>query len=366
MKVIMLRSNPISPDVRLEKEAKTLADAGYDVTLIGWLRFGNAPRLEKRFNYTIKRIKLRASFGKGIIFYLPIWWSLLFFYLLTEKWDIVHAADLDTFVPALLAAKLRKKKLVYDIFDFYIDMMPFPSLIRNCVAKFDIFLMRFADALIVVDPSRLKQIEREDDTSVVIIFNSPLDYNNIPNSKFNYDEQYFKIFYAGSLFKDRDFRSIIKIVKENKNLRLEIAGWGQCEKELIEFIRDAPGIIFKGMIPYEEVIQKTLYSDLLFALYDPNVPNNRYASPNKLFEAMMCEKPILVSDRTAMAEIVRLEKCGLVVPFNDINAIKDAIIKLKNDPQLCKQFGENGRKAFEQKYNWTIMERRLVKVYENL
>jgi glycosyltransferase involved in cell wall biosynthesis len=127
-----------------------------------------------------------------------------------------------------------------------------------------------------------------------------------------------------------------------------------------------PHVTFIGTIPYDEVIRRTLQSDLLFALYDPNVPNNRYASPNKLFEAMMCGKPILVSDGTAMAEIVREEECGLVVPYGDVDAIKHAILTLKNDPALCRRLGENGRRAYETKYNWKIMEERLLEIYRRL
>jgi hypothetical protein len=39
---------------------------------------------------------------------------------------------------------------------------------------------------------------------------------------------------------------------------------------------------------------------------------------------------------------------------------------LKNDPALCKRLGENGRKAYETKYSWKIMEERLLEVYEKL
>jgi glycosyltransferase involved in cell wall biosynthesis len=285
---------------------------------------------------------------------------------LKSEWDIVHAVDLDTFIPALLAAKLKKKKIIYDIFDFYVDMVKFPPTIRNFIAKFDIFLMRYADAIIIVDPIRLKQIQRENDSSVTVIFNSPLDNNHIVGTEFHNLEGYFKIFYAGGLFQDRDFATIIEVVKKFDNIKLEFAGWGQYEKELIKLIDNESHITFIGIIPYDEVLKKTFQSDLLFAFYDPSIPNNRYASPNKLFEAMMCEKPILVSDGTAMAEIVRQENCGLVIPYGDSNAIKQAILRLKNDPQLCKQLGANGRKAYEQKYNWKIMEKKLLEIYTTL
>ncbi len=366
MKVIMLRSNPIDPDVRLEKEAKTLAYAGHDITLLGWQRFGDAPAQEKRHHYTIKRLKFRAPVEKKVVFYLPIWWTLAFLKLLKEDWDVVHAADLDTYLPALIAAKIKGKKLVYDIFDFYADMVTLPSFFRNCVAVFDIFFMRFADEVIVVDPSRLRQIEKEGDSSVHVIYNSPEDTLSTFMMDVQTERPPFKIFYAGVLGKGRDFETVTQAAKDVGMILVEFAGFGYYAEHLHSLSEQESHITFIGTIPYDEVIRRTLQSDLLFALYDPSVPNNRYASPNKLFEAMMCRKPILVSDETAMAEIVREENCGFVVPYGDVDAIKHAILTLKNDPALCKRLGENGRKAYETKYSWEIMGERLLEVYSRL
>ncbi|TKY91106.1 MAG: hypothetical protein C5S46_07580 [Candidatus Methanomarinus sp.] len=105
----MIRSNPIDPDVRVTKEVQTLADAGYDVNILGWDREKKYPRIECRSNFLIHRIKLKAPLGIKIIFYLPLWWIYEFMWLLKEKWDIVHASDFDTFIPALIAAKIKKK-----------------------------------------------------------------------------------------------------------------------------------------------------------------------------------------------------------------------------------------------------------------
>jgi len=49
-----------------------------------------------------------------------------------------------------------------------------------------------------------------------------------------------------------------------------------------------------------------------------------------------------------------------------VNQIKQAIVSLKENPQLRKSLGENGRKAFLQKYNWTNMEEKLYTIYEDL
>jgi len=367
VKIVMLRSNPIDPDVRLEKEAKTLTDAGHDVTLLGWQRFGDAPVQEKRHHYTVRRLKFRAPVEKRVILYLPIWWVLAFFWLLKEDWDVVHAADLDTYVPAIIAAKLKGKQLVYDIFDFYADLVMLPPHVRHCVAAFDIYLMRFADAVIVVDPSRLRQIGKDGDSSINIIYNSPEDSLTSSMTDLRKEQwNSFKIFYAGILGEGRDFESVIHAAKEIGDVLVEFAGFGYYAEYLRSISEQESHVTFVGTIPYNEVILRTLQSDLLFALYDPSVPNNRYASPNKLFEAMMCGKPILISDGTAMAEIVREEDCGFVVPYGDPDAIKHAILTLKENPSLCRRLGKNGREAYEKKYNWGIMEEQLLKVYEGL
>lgn len=361
----MLRSNPIFPDPRIEKEAMTLGKSGYNVTLIGWLRYGDAPIHEEKTFYKVHRIKFRAPLGIKIIVYLPFWWFILFSKLMKYDWDIVHAADFDTYIPALIAAKIKKKKVVYDIFDFYVDMISIPGLLRELIKKLEVFLTKYADAVIIVDPSRIKQLKIKNN-SLLIIFNSPQDFLLTNINKNLKSDEFLKLFYAGNLSKDRDVISIIKIVKNSKNLNLEIAGWGECEKKIVELIKNESRITFHGLLQYDEVLQKTIESDLLFALYDPSIPNNRYASPNKLFEAMMCRKPIIVSDGSSMADIVRKENCGLVVPYGDVEAIKHAILTIKDNPELCNQLGRNGRKAYEQKYSWKIMEERLLLTYKEI
>ena len=81
---------------------------------------------------------------------------------------------------------------------------------------------------------------------------------------------------------------------------------------------------------------------------------------------MMYAKPILVSENSTMAKTVRENNYGTVVNCRDVKEIKEAIIELKNDPGLCKQLGENARKAYDEKYNWQIMEQRLLDLYDKL
>lgn len=73
-----------------------------------------------------------------------------------------------------------------------------------------------------------------------------------------------------------------------------------------------------------------------------------------------------MNKRTSTANIVCEEDCGLVVDANNVEEIRNAIIKLRDNPELCKEFGANARKAYEQRYIWEIMEQRLVDLYREL
>ena len=104
-------------------------------------------------------------------------------------------------------------------------------------------------------------------------------------------------------------------------------------------------------------------SNIMVAFYDPVFFRNNMPLPNKIFEAMMCSTPIVTN---VAQEIVNESECAIVVEYDNIKQIKEAIITLRDNPQLCKRLGDNGRKAFIEKYNWSIMEKRLYKVYEDL
>jgi glycosyltransferase involved in cell wall biosynthesis len=81
---------------------------------------------------------------------------------------------------------------------------------------------------------------------------------------------------------------------------------------------------------------------------------------------MMCGKPILVNNGTSTADKVVEENCGLVVDANNITEIRDAIVMLRDDPELRMKLGANGRRAYEERYSWEIMEQRLITLYQEL
>ena len=81
---------------------------------------------------------------------------------------------------------------------------------------------------------------------------------------------------------------------------------------------------------------------------------------------MAAGRPIITNVECAMAAVVQEEECGSLVPYGDVEALRRAIIELRDDRSLRERLGKNGLVAFEKKYNWELMEERLVKLYKKL
>ena len=366
-KVVMVISYP---DTRLKKEAEALAQKNIDVEVIVWERAWPFPRNDEQ--YAVRSLPTKnAPFGKlSALLFLPVWWLFVCRYLIVSEYEAIHAVNFDTFALALLIGKCRRKKVIYDVFDFYADMLVLPALTgpaRNLITKADRYLMRFADGIIIADESRTEQIKRNLSNTVIAVTNSPkrelCDEVSLPKKKL----EAFTLFVGGGVSLDRGVDTLIAAVQHLDNVELVIKGYrgsATFAERLREMCAGVTNVSLDiGGVPHEAIIAQTLVADLVVALYDPRIPNNRYASPNKLFEAMMCAKPVLVSEDTSMATIVRNENCGLVVPFGDVAGIREAIINLKSNSSLWATLSENGRRAYDTKYDWQLMESRLVGLY---
>ena len=115
----------------------------------------------------------------------------------------------------------------------------------------------------------------------------------------------------------------------------------------------------------KKVIDETLKSDVIVCMLNPKLKNNRVGAPNKLFEAMVCGRPVIATEGTYSGNLVEKLQMGLTIKY-DKESFRNAVIKLRDNPDLRKRLGKNALKAAIEKYNWTLQERELIKIYENI
>lgn len=363
-RVVFLRSkSPAGIEPRIRKEAATLLRAGYDVHVILWDRTRSFPAEETLDGIQIHRYQRLAPEGRpGLMWRLPLWWLHAARKAASLHPDVIHAVDFDTAWPARVARRLTRAALVYDIFDFYSEMilLELPRFLRRFLARAERRMVKRADLVILPDLRRQEQFGGVKPRRLVEVLNVPEDRHIAAEPARD-----FTLFYGGMIARDRGLLDLM-VACESTGAKFIVAGHGPDEADLLPHLESSPACLYLGTVPYEEVLRQTAACHVVAALYDPAVPNNRLAAPNKVYEAMMLSKPVLVSGGVAIAELVESLGCGQVVPYGDRAAITKALEGLMLSPADCDAMGERGRAAFERAYNWKTMESRLLDAYRDL
>lgn len=371
--VIFIRSTQITSDSRVLKEVDALIKYGYRVNILGWNREKNhfVDKTVKLYSgtATIRLFGASASYGAGIkslhkliLFQL---WILFYLLVLNRQYQIIHSCDFDTALPALFAKKLLSKKMVYDIFDYYTHSHYVPRKFEPLVANAENHIIKSADAVIICTESRYKQIEMSAAKKIAVIHNTPdLKFaDNKPLCKSNTNN--LKIVYVGLLQPTRLLVEIAEGMGRRNNIELHIGGIGELEEHFCDLSEEKDNVFYYGQLPYSKVIKLESECDILFATYDPTIKNHKFSAPNKIYEAMALQKPIIACNNTGVDEMVRQIRMGITIGYS-AEEFWNAVDILTEDNAMRYQMGVNGRNAYENIYSWDIMENRLADLYKDL
>jgi glycosyltransferase involved in cell wall biosynthesis len=168
--------------------------------------------------------------------------------------------------------------------------------------------------------------------------------------------------YTGGIRKNRSLENITAAISCVDNAQFIIAGRA-IDQELTDKILKLPNVKYKGILTPSDALRLESSADAIIILNDPIVPWNNLSVPTRIFEGMLFRKPIITN---MVPELITEFNCGLLVDYNDVSQIQAAIIELQNNPKLRISLGNNGYQGFLKRYNWNVMEKRLLKIYEGL
>lgn len=381
MRILMVRANQGIPDSRVEKEICSLSKK-HNVELLGWDRTKNLQQVEYReviinekkiICHLICIVAPQGAGYKKIAFVMFRFWIEIVKYIKMHalEYDAVHFCDFDTAAIAFGIAVKRELKVVYDIFDYYADSHMAPSLIRMLIRKCENYIIENSDAVLLCSEERINQIAPAKPKRTVIIHNTPSDVmkktsisiktGSIDNRK--------KIVYVGMLSEDRFLREIAAVIIANRNVEWHVAGFGALEDYFRQLEKEQENIFFYGKLKYSEALYLESKCDIMTAIYDPMVPNHKYAAPNKFYEALMLGKPIIMVKNTGMDKVVEKYGLGEVMAF-ERGTFEDefyhALINLISGESKWSSKKNSAQKIYKEKYSWEIMEDRLLSLYREL
>lgn len=374
MKIIFIRSNPVNPDSRVEKEVNSLIKAGYEVEILAWDRSDKYKTKESYLSLEAGKVKITrfgipASFGGGIkknLGPLVFFQIRLYFWLYKNRnnYDVIHACDFDTAYTAFRLAKLFRKKFIYDIFDYYVDAFSVPNKLKKIIKKKDHEIINSANAVIICTDKRREQIKGTTPKKLTVIHNTPAKSKEALK-KLDLNTNKIKLVYVGILGNGRFIKEIVEIVKANKQYEFHIGGFGEYEDYLDQVSQNHSNIYFYGRLPYKKTLELENSCDIMTAIYDPSVLNHYYAAPNKFYEALMLGKPLIMVQNTGMDEVVLKNEIGEVIEYTP-DSLRKAIDRLVKRKNTWDRISLRMKNLYEKEYGWSKMEKRLLKLYEEI
>lgn len=317
-------------------------------------------------------IRIKAKRGGGVrnIFQLVLYQIKLFKWLMCnkDKYDVIHSFDLDAGIPCYIICKIYNMRHIYHIADFYSDSRQMPKLLRKVFRKIEMDIINKSQDVIICNEQRVEQIKGHKREKIEIIHNTPVltqDLSNFINTYHKNEEERnkLKICYVGALKESRFIKIALDTIKEFDTIEINIAGVGECEEYVKELSIKNENINYHGKLKYEDAIKLYLESDLMFAIYDPRVENHKFSAPNKIYEAMILGKPIIVAENTGMDEIVRKYDMGKVINYSQED-FREVLVNLNNEKSNLISMGERAYSAYKD-YNWDKMKNRLVRLYND-
>ena len=349
-KIIVSVTNDLTTDQRAGKICNTLTELGYEVLLVGRYLKNSSP-IQR--NYETKRFQL--WFNKGPLFYAN-YNIRLFIFMFWYKPNTLWSNDLDALPCNFLYAKLKPVKLIFDSHEYFTEV---PELInsplkQHCWKALERFMLPKLKKVLTVSQSIANLYEKEYNINVQLLRNVPL-LNKKTTEVENIKVAGKKIIiYQGAINVNRGIEQMVLSMLHLENAILYIVGAGDISdkiKKLIETNHLSQKVSMLGRIPLEKLYNYTLQADLGLSLEEDKGLNYRFSLPNKLFDYIQAEIPVLVANLPEMEKLVKQYQVGEIIENHTPEHIASKIKSmLANEPQIA--IWKANCKNAAQELNW--------------
>lgn len=354
-------------DVRIfHRECRSLARAGYDVTIVAPADFRQLLQDGVRISGLPTVSSRRQRFMA---------WVHIVRRLRRLRPDIVHFHDPEL----LLCAQLfRPARLIYDCHEYVAESIltrPWiPPALRRPLAwligVLEPLLARQADAVVIASPGQAGRFQGVE-LPLTLLHNFPfLAPTPLPRRSDG-----STLIHVGAHAEVRGTRDMIEAMVRVRSrvpgARLLLVGpfnHRPYEAEMRRLIKERgldEAVQLVGPLPYPKVARWLAQADVGL------IPSRRtaqyeHALPSKLFDYMMAALPVVSVDLSETRRFVSQAQCGLLVEPGDREALAEAIVTLLLDADMRTTMGAAGRRAYETRFNWGCEERKLLDLYQQV
>ena len=341
-------------------------------------------------NLYIKRFRMYGE-GKN-----PILRALRYFlcemvqlhYCLCKKYDV---AFIDS-TPPIQGLKMpliklfKKAGIVYNAQDIFPDSLVGTgltkkgSLIWKIGRVVEIITYKYSDKIIVISEDFKNNLLQKGvpENKIVVVYNwvdeqavvdVPREENKL-FGKYGLDRNKFYITYNGNIGLTQNMDMLLEVAKAleaNKDIQFVLVGNGAYLEQVQQIIKDRNigNVTLLPFQPYEDISHVFSLGDVSLVISKPGVGAN--SVPSKTWSIMSASRPVLANfDENELKSIVEDNNCGIFTKAGDKVAFTDAILKLYNDRDLCKEMGKNGRQFVMENLTKAVGTQKYIEVVKSL
>lgn len=346
-RIVVSVINDLVTDQRVHRACTAMQEVGLSVHLVGRVLPASPPMNPR--SYTWQRMKL--IFTRGALFYaeynLRLCWKLLFI-----PADYFWSNDLDTLPANFLAARIRRKPLVYDSHEYFTEV---PELEHNRFAKkvwkwFERTLVPRVKYCITVNDSIAGFFARDYGKKFVVVRNVPMPLPDAPQQATAFPGETdvrILILQGSGINVHRGSEELLEAMHLlDERYVLWVIGSGDVIQTLRKMAEDIPERVrFFPRMPYAEMMEYTRKGHLGMSLDKSNNLNYQYSLPNKLFDYIQAGIPVLASGLPEVSRIIDTYSVGYTVTKVEPQQLAQAIQAVFENEVRYKEMQANCKTA---------------------
>lgn len=310
-------------------------------------------------------------------------------YMLWKKYDV---AFIDS-TPPIQGLKLpivrlfKSTPIVYNAQDIFPDSLVGTgltkkgSLIWRIGRVVEKITYKYSNKIIVISEdfkiNLLAKGVPEDKIEVVYNWVDEKAVTGVPRSqnklfeKYNLNPSKFYITYSGNIGLTQNMDMLLDVMEDFKtkapDVRLVLIGEGAYKTQVEQIVKEKElsNVTLLPFQPYEDISFVFSLGDVGLVISKPGVGAN--SVPSKTWSIMSASRPVIANfDENELKTIIEENNCGIFTKAGDKQEFMNAIIKLYNDKEQCKEMGNNGRRFVMNNLTKAVGAQKYVNVIKSL
>lgn len=386
-RIMMITISQIEIDPRINKAARTLAEAGWEVDIM--CQQPNIVDEDITFEDVYPGVRwVRVKWKPDYIRFWNWYQDIYAHALETLHYDYIHVNDLTAAAVGWMASRAKGVPMIYDAHEMWSENVFFdgekyvemPLKDRLFGRWYEGFMLKYTDSFFSVSNSINVEYERRYGKKPLLLANFPdvanmdidtTDYPSVRDMAGISDDKFVTI-YIGGLGPARNIETIVEAHAHlDDDFVFVIRGpeaekWGQPHIDQAHELGIEHRIKVLPGVGRDEVIAGMKGADAGVVMLKNLCKNFYWYYPNKFFEYQLGGLPVLVSNFPDVTEHIEREQSGITFdPADPVDAAR-AIRELASDREEARAMGQRGRDSILSTYNWEEAMKLMIAEYDRL